>query len=158
MNAFQTKNITSQGLEREGGKERDLDVFPDSLNRFQQSTLWIGNAEETPIASITIYQTETDLILKVGITDIHLVKLNLEITPETILIEGEPTRAAGVEGYFRPHGFENLIPLPHPVQPETCWTEIQRDGLKIKLAKQLGVPLSKVRMQLANANSDLAQT
>ena len=40
------------------------------------------------------------LILKVHISDIHLVKLNLQITPETVLIQGQPSEAAGVGGYF----------------------------------------------------------
>ena len=48
----------------------------------QQSTLWIVHTEETPIAGIKIQEKDVTLILKVYISDIHLVKLNLPITPE----------------------------------------------------------------------------
>ncbi len=34
-------------------------LFSSLLNRTQQSTLWIGNTEETPIAAITIHARET---------------------------------------------------------------------------------------------------
>jgi HSP20 family molecular chaperone IbpA len=98
--------------------------------------------------------TEKDvtLILKVHISDIHLVKLNLQITPETVLIQGQPTEAAGVEGYFLPSGFQSLIPLPHRVHPEIYETEIHQDGLTIQLAKKLRVQPSQVRIPLSTAN------
>jgi len=92
------------------------------------------------------------LILKVYISDIHLVKLNLQITPETVLIQGQPTEAAGVEGYFLPSGFQSLIPLPHRVHPETYETEIHQDGLTIQLAKDLRVQPFQVRIQVSTAN------
>lgn len=92
-------------------------------------------------------------MVKVRIFGIHLVKLALKITPETLLIQGKPTEARAVEGYFRPSRFESLIALPHPVEPETCRTQLQPDGVKIKLAKQLRTPPSKIWMELATANS-----
>lgn len=145
MNTFQTLNDVNQGFEG---------LLPNSLNACQRSTLWIGNTQESPIATITIHETEANFILKVPILDIHLVKLELKVTPETILIQGQPTEAAGVEGYFLPSGFESLIPLPHPVQPETCSTEILSDGLTIKLAKQLRIQQSKVWIQLSTATAN----
>jgi hypothetical protein len=92
------------------------------------------------------------LILKVHISDIHLIKLNLQITPETVLIQGQPTEAAGVEGYFLPSGFQSFIPLSHRVHPEIYETEIHSDGLTIQLAKELRVPPSQVRIPLSTAN------
>jgi hypothetical protein len=50
MNAFQESNHVNQDRE---------DPFSSLLNRTQQSTLWIGNTAETPIAAITIYEMET---------------------------------------------------------------------------------------------------
>jgi HSP20 family molecular chaperone IbpA len=143
MNAFQESNHVNQYLEG---------PFSSLLNRTQQSTLWIGHTEETPIASITIHEMETTLMLKVDISDIHLVKLKFQITSETLLIQGKPTAASQVEGYFRPSGFESLIPLPHAVQPETCSTELQPDGVEILFAKQLRTPQSKVWIELPTAN------
>lgn len=144
MNTFQGLNHVNHALE---------DSCSGFFNGGQQSTLWIAHIEETPIAAIVIREKEKTLILKIRIYDIHLVKLNLQITPETVLIQGQPTEAAGVEGYFRPSRFESLIPLPHPVQPETYRIETYPDGLKIQLAKELRVPQSKVPIELPNPNS-----
>jgi hypothetical protein len=143
MNAFQESNHASQYLE---------DLFSSLLNRTQQSTLWISTTAETPIASITIHEMETTLMLKVDISDIHLVKLKFQITSETLLIQGQPTAVSQVPGYFSPNGFESLIPLPHAVKPETCSTELQPDGVKIQFAKQLRVPQSKLSIELPTAN------
>jgi len=118
----------------------------------QQSTLWIAHTEETPIAGIKIQEKDVTLILKVDISDLNFVKLNLQITPETVLIQGQHTEAAGVEGYFLPSGFQSLIPLPHRVHPEFYVTEIHQDSLTIQLAKDLRVPPSQVRIPLSTAN------
>ena len=64
----------------------------------------------------------------------------------------ESNHVSQVEGYFRPSGFESLIPLPHAVQPETCSTHIQPDGVEILLAKQLRSPQSKLSIELPTAN------
>ncbi|MEG4495490.1 hypothetical protein [Microcoleus sp. D3_18_C4] len=143
MNAFQALNDINQDLA--GSFSR----FPTGC---QQSTLWIAHTEETPIAGIKIQEKKLTLILKVHIPDIHIVKLNLHITPETVLIQGQPTEAAGVGGYFLPSGFQSLIPLPHRVHPEIYGTEIHSDGLTIQLAKELRIPPSKVRIQVSNTH------
>ena len=133
-------------------KSRENSESPSPDTR-RESTLWIANTEETPIAAITIHEMESKFVLKFGISDIHLLKnLSLQITPETILIQCEPTEAMVVEGYFRPRGFESLIPLPHPVQPETCLAQIQPDLLTIQLVKELRVEPSPVWIQLPTAN------
>ncbi|WP_413166705.1 hypothetical protein ACL6C3_08380 [Capilliphycus salinus ALCB114379] len=128
------------------------DSFSHSLKKSQSSTLWIGEAEETPIAAVQIEDMETKALLKVYISDIHLVKLDVEITPETILIAGQPTESSIVEGYFRPSDFESLIPLPYPVEPESCRVEVHSDGLKIELKKHLGVQPRRVRIEALTAN------
>ncbi|HBK98545.1 MAG TPA: hypothetical protein DD001_15105 [Microcoleaceae bacterium UBA10368] len=135
MNAFHGWNDVSQSLENS---------FSSSLDTCQQSTL--------PIAAIKIHDLGEKFVLKVRIYDIHFLKLNLKITPETVLIQGQPTEAMVVEGYFRPRGFESLILLPHPVQPETGKAQILPDGLTIELAKELKVQPSKVLIQLPTAS------
>ena len=144
MNAFQALN--------DDGNQELAGSFSGLPTGCQQSTLWIANTEETPIADIKIQEKGGTLILKVQISDIHLVKLNLQITPETVLIEGQPTEATGIEGYFFPSGFQSLIPLPHRVHPEIYETEIHSDRLTIQLAKDLRVPPSPVRIPLSTAN------
>jgi hypothetical protein len=143
MNAFQALNDVNQDLPGS---------FSGLPTRCQQSTLWIAHTGETPIADIKIQEKDVTLILKVHISDIHLVKLNLYITPETVLIQGQPTEAAGVEGYFLPNGFQSLIPLSHRVHPEIYETEIHSDGLTIQLAKELRFQPSQVRIPLSTAN------
>ncbi|MEG4967135.1 hypothetical protein QUB11_10805 [Microcoleus sp. B6-A1] len=112
----------------------------------------MAHTEETPIAGIKIQEKKLTLILKVHIPDIHLVKLNLQITPETVLIQGQHTEAVGVEGYLLPSRFQSLLPLPHRVHPEIYGTEIHSDGLTIQLAKELSIPPSKVRIQLSDTH------
>ena len=143
MNAFQAFNNVNQDL------AGSFSGWPAGC---QQSTLGIAQTEETPIADIKIQEKDMTLILKVHISDIHLVKLNLQITPETVLIKSKATEAAGVEGDFLPSGFQSLIPLPHRVHPETYGNEIHSDGLTLQLAKELRVPPSQVRIQLSTAN------
>ena len=143
MNSFQALNDVNQDL---------AGSFSGLPTGCQQSTLWIAHTEETPIADIKIQEKDMTLILKVHISDIHLIKLNLQITPETVLIQGQPTEAAGIEGYFFPSGFQSLIPLPHRVHPEFYVTEIHQDSLTIQLAKDLRVPPSQVRIPLSTAN------
>jgi HSP20 family molecular chaperone IbpA len=142
MNPFQALNDGHQDL---------AGSFSGLFTRCQQSTLWIAHTEETPIAGVKIQQKDMTLILKVHISDIHLVKLNLQITPETVLIQGQPTEGTGVEGCFFPSGFQSLIPLPHRVHPEIYETEIHSDCLTIQLAKELSVPPSQVRIPLSTA-------
>jgi HSP20 family molecular chaperone IbpA len=143
MNAFQALNKVNQDL------AASCSGLPTGC---QQSTLWIAHTEETPIADIKIQEKDMTLILKVQISDIHLVKLNLQITPETVLIQGQPKEATVVEGYFFPSGFQSLIPLPHRVHPEIYETEIHSDSLTIQLAKELSIPPSQVRIPLLTAN------
>ena len=143
MNAFQALNDGNRDL---------TGSFSGLPTGCQQSTLWIAHTEETPIAGIKIQEKDVTLILKVDISDLNLVKLNLQITPETVLIQGQPTEAAGVKGYFLPSGFQSLIPLPHRVHPEIYRTEIHQDGLTIQLAKELRVPPSQVRIKRSNTH------
>lgn len=138
MNAFQLLNYVNQYLERS---------FFRSAPSIQQSTLWISHTEETAIATINLYEMGENFILKVRISDMHLVKVRLQVTPETVLIQGQPNAFAIVEGYFRPRGFESLIPLPHPVEPDTCWAERQPDGVTIHLTKQFGMKQTPVAVE-----------
>ncbi len=133
------------------------DLSPNLLNSSKQLTFWMGHVQEDPIVNITMNETETDFVLKICMYDLHLVKLDLQITPETILIKGQPTEAAGVEGYFRPSGFESLVPLPHPVQPETSLAEVRPDGLILQLPKQLENQQPKVRIQFPITNVAFSQ-
>lgn len=126
MNAFQGVNDVNQDL---------AGSFSGLPTGCQQSIPWIAHTEETPITGIKIQEKDVTLILKVHISDLHLVKLDLHITPETVLIQGQPTEMAGVEGYFLPSGFESLIPLPHRVHPEIYVARIRQDGLTIRLLK-----------------------
>ena len=91
MNAFQALNDGNQDL---------AGSFSGLPTGCQQSTLWIAHTEETPIAGIKIQEKDVTLILKVDISDLNLVKLNLQITPETVLIQGQPTEAAGSRRLF----------------------------------------------------------
>lgn len=128
------------------------DSFANSVKPFQNSVLWTGGMEETPITAVTMYDQGEKCLLKVYISDIHLVKLDLEVTPETVFIQGQPTESSIVEGYFRCCGFESLIPIPYPIKPETCCVRVCSDGLTIQLTKQWGIPPNKIRIEALTAN------
>ncbi|MGE5655044.1 MAG: hypothetical protein ACM37W_00220 [Actinomycetota bacterium] len=149
MNTFQPLNDTNQGLESLGS---------GSILQGPQRTLWIGNTEETPITAVIIRETKTKLVLKVRILDLYLLNLEVQVTPETVLIQGQPTESTGVEGFFVPSGFASLIPLPHLVQPQSCSTVLQPDGLVIQLAKHTEAQQLRLRFELPVSNSAMTQS
>ncbi|WP_293133728.1 hypothetical protein [Microcoleus sp. bin38.metabat.b11b12b14.051] len=109
MKGFQESHDVSEYLESSSSR---------LLNGGQQSTLW-AIQQKPPIAAITIHEMEETLMLKVDISDIDLVKLDLQITPETILIQGKPTAATLVEDFFRPSGLKvsSSCPIQYNQKP-----------------------------------------
>lgn len=141
MSDFQELGNVMQSLQRSISPSVPQ-LVPKSLNS-QKSTLWVGIVGETPITAITIQDTKAELLLKAHIPDIHLMKLNIQISQETVLIQGNWSEAAEVEGCFRPYPFQNLVPLPHAVLPENAWTELESDGFSLHLTKQAEVQQSR---------------
>lgn len=127
-------------------------LIQDSLTQFledcQQSTIWIGNTEETAIRKIALKKSKTELVLEVLIPDVDSQSLDIQVSQETVLIRGKWTNKAEVEGYFHPSEFQSLIPLPAPVHPERNWAELNHDILIIRLLKQTPIQQSRIQIKL----------
>ncbi|MCP2728681.1 hypothetical protein [Limnofasciculus baicalensis] len=65
-----------------------------------------------PIWEIKLHDTKTEVILKAYLSEVQLNTIDVKISQETILIEGEWDESS-VEGYFHPCRFQSLIPLPY---------------------------------------------
>ena len=131
-------------------------LMQDSLTKFledcQQSTIWIGNTEETAIRKIAIKESKTELVLEVLIPDVDSQSLDIQVSQETVLIRGKWTKKAEVEGYFHPSEFQSLIPLPDPVHPERNWAELNHDILRIRLLKLTAIQQSRIQIKLDSPN------
>lgn len=139
MKAFQELNEVDEAFDRSSST---------SSKQSLHSTLWVGQTEASSIAGITIHETAAKLVLSVKIPEIDRVVLDVQVTQETVLIRGEWADSTEVEGFFRPSGFESLIPLPYAVQDRIGCAEIQPDGLMIQLLKQADQP-AKNRLMLS---------
>lgn len=132
MNAVQTLAALSQLLQ---------DAFASLLSECQQSTLWVGSTAEAPLSTVTIRETAAAIVLAATGPLSELAQLKLQISQETVLIQGRWADSAEVAGYFRPGQFQSLIPLPCLVEPETAQIEMLPNGLTVQVTK-LATPRS----------------
>jgi HSP20 family molecular chaperone IbpA len=150
MSAFHVLNELSQ-------------LFQDSiatlLKDAQQSTLWVGSTAETEtaITELTIHESQTEVVLRAYIPNVQMATLDVQIGQETVLIQGQGTESAEVEGYFRPSRFQSLIPLPYCVHPETVQAFLEQDVLTIRFPKQGEIQPSRVRVELKHPNLVIPQ-
>lgn len=121
------------------------------LKDCQQSTLWTSNTAEMPISEITLHETKTEVILRAYLSEVQLTTLNVKISQETVLIEGQWNESA-VEGYFYPSRFQSLIPLPYSVNPQTIQAEIKPTVLTIRFPKSAKIKPSRVQVELKKPN------
>lgn len=148
MSAVQVLNDLSQLFQHS---------FASLLKECQQSTLWIGNTGETAIAAITIQETQTEAVLKAHIPEVQTATLDVQVSQETVLIQGQWSKSREVEGFFRPSRFQSLIPLPYSVHPETVRAELEQDVLTIRFPKQGEIQPSRVRVELKHPNLVIPQ-
>jgi HSP20 family molecular chaperone IbpA len=88
-------------------------------------------------------------MLSMILTDVQIATLEVQITPETVLIQGQWAETAEIHGYFRPAHFQSLIPLPCLVNTETAQATLAEQVLTLQLDKQDDSQFSKVRIELA---------
>lgn len=148
MSTFQVLNDLSQLFQHS---------FATLLNGCHQSTLWMGNTAETPIAELTIHESQAEVVLRAYLPDVQSTTLDVQIAQETILIQGQWCESAEVEGYFRPSRFQSLIPLPYCVHPETVQAFLEQDVLTIRFPKPGKFQRSRVRVELKHPNLVMPQ-
>lgn len=150
MSAFQVLNELSQLFQ---------DSFATLLKGCHQSTLWVGSTAETEtaIAELTIHESQTEVVLRAYLPDVQMATLDVQIAQETVLIQGQWSQSAEVEGYFRPSRFQSLIPLPYCVHPETVRAFLEQNVLTIRFPKQGKIQPSRVRVELTSLNLVIPQ-
>lgn len=119
----------------------------------QQSTFWIGHTGEEAISALAIRETANEVFIEVRIPDIDRQTLEIEFTQETVLFRGKWAEKNGVEGYFHPGRFQSIVPLPHPVFPETVVAEFKDDILKVRFRKQGLIAQSRIRLDLGRSSA-----
>lgn len=152
--SLQTLARSSQSIQR---------LLSALLEGCHSSTLWVGNTETAAIPAIEIQETDTEVILRAQIPDIPAENLEIQVTQETVLIQGKFAHSADVEGYFSPSQFQSLIPLPTPVHPETVQADWQDNFLTLRLPRLAIVQVPRVQVNLSNhhvvfCNSQLSST
>jgi HSP20 family molecular chaperone IbpA len=139
MNNFTLLNSVSQILQNS---------LVSILKDCHQSALWIGNIGETPVTAMAIYETKKEVLLRIKINQVEMSTLDIQISPETVLIKGYWSISENVQGYFRPSQFQSLIPLPYCINPETAIAELEPNILQIRFPLPEKVQSSKVKLAL----------
>lgn len=122
-----------------------LDVFQLLLQHFHAfkqtvsaSTLWVCDHGIAQPFSLDLQETGTLLILHVQLQQLK-GSLDLQITPETVLVSGErldPLEAqTDAESTVPAARFQSLIPLPKAIQPQTAIAELGGTTLTLTLMK-----------------------
>ncbi|MBL1175288.1 Hsp20/alpha crystallin family protein [Pantanalinema sp. GBBB05] len=124
------------------------DSLASLLENCQQSTLWVGNSSDLSIANVSIAANHTQMILTVVLTDGQITTLDIEISPDTVLIQGQWAKGAEIQGCFRPSHFQSLIPLPGSIDPETAQVSLEEQVLTLQFFKQDQSQSAKVRVEL----------
>lgn len=115
-----------------------LQSFYDLTQNVCASTLWVCDHGVAQPISLDLEETETLLILKL---QLHHVRgsLNLQITPETVLVSGErldPLKVqTNAELAFDTARFQSLIPLPSSIEPQTAIAQLSDTTLTLTLMK-----------------------
>ncbi len=116
-----------------------LDIFQILLRLFNSlkqdvcaSTLWVCHQGSTQPLVINLQETRSLLILQ-----IQSVKgsLDLQITPETVLVSGDHPVLPDADPDSLAPRFHSLIPLPIAIQPQTAIAELNGATLVLTLMK-----------------------
>ena len=113
-------------------------LFHDLKKNIYESTLWVCERGISQPSSVDLQETGTLLILKI---QLHHSKGNLElqITPETVLVKGERLTSIEAQNDSERESsasrFQSLIPLPSSIQPQTAIAELSGTTLTLTMMK-----------------------
>ena len=109
-----------------------------------ESTLWVGDGGSTWIPGIQVWETKTEVIVRAKIPHLMVANLDIQLTPETLLLQGEQGAPREKQDYvdfeFCPGHFRSLIPLPALVQPDGAIAQFNNDFLTLTLRKSWREP------------------
>jgi len=113
-------------------------LFHDLKQTAYTSTLWVCDQGLSQPFTLELQETKTLLILQIQFQHSRDV-LNLQITPETVLVTGERLNPLDSQNYSVPDfprsHFQSLIPLPRSIQPQTAIAQLSGSILTITLMK-----------------------
>lgn len=115
------------------------DILHELTQTSCESTLWIGDCEATQLRAVQVWETEYGITLSAKVPDLLPDSLKIEVSAETVLIQGESCNASKDQSYFDLEfctgRFQSLIPLPAAVQPHTALAELQDNCLTLTFQK-----------------------
>lgn len=112
-------------------------LFHDLKQSVHESTLWVCDHGVSQPFSLELQETETLLILKLHL---HCSSrgLDLQITPETVLVRGERPDLLPSHNHAKTDSaarFQSLIPLPISTHPQSAIAELNGTTLTLTLMK-----------------------
>jgi HSP20 family molecular chaperone IbpA len=116
-------------------------AIDDLLDLATSSTPWVSKGDYRYISQIQVCNNSTNVTLEIKIIGIAPEQLEVRITPTHLILKGEITERVYIEGYcdftYTPAPFQDFVPLPYPVHPETAITEFLEDWLIVSLPKPM---------------------
>ena len=113
-------------------------LFHDLKQNIYESTLWVCDRGISQPFSLDLQETGSLLILKIQFHHSRS-SLDLQITPETVLVRGERLNSLEAQNYSEPEfpasRFQSLVPLPSSIQPQTAIAELSGTILTLTLMK-----------------------
>lgn len=124
-----------------------------------ESRIWVADRGVTWIPSITIQETRTEIILEARMLNVRMDSLDIQVTPEKVVIRGEQqapiTRQSYYDFEFCPGWFESAIPLPEPIKPEETIAEFKHDFLILIFKKTKQQPNVPFKLSVHNGTLKL---
>lgn len=111
----------------------------DLLQASCSTTLWVSDSGATWIGAIQVWETEGQIEIDIKIPKIMPESLEMELTPETLLLTGKQnTPLEWIDDFdveFTPGQFKSLIPLPGLVIPQSAIAHLTENVLSLTIEK-----------------------
>lgn len=123
-----------------------------------ESMLWVGEQGIPSISSLQVVETRTEIIVKAQIPDVVTESLDIQVTPETVVIKGVQLEPKEQWDYFNlefySSRFQSVIPLPSSTQPQTAVATLDQNTLTVTLQKA-GQTQRPVKVKLLSGSESI---
>jgi HSP20 family molecular chaperone IbpA len=115
-------------------------VIREFLYSYGEDTIWTYEGGTTSgVSTIEIEETDTEIIIQAEISDIEAENIEVQVSPETVLIKGKEVQLTEIfssfDFEFDPSQFQIVIPLPSLIQPHATIAEFNDGILKLTFQK-----------------------
>jgi HSP20 family molecular chaperone IbpA len=115
-------------------------VIREFLYSYGEDTIWTYEGGTTSgVSTIEIEETDTEIIIQAEISDIEAENIEVQVSPETVLIKGKEVQLTEIfssfDFEFCPSQFQIVIPLPSLIQPHATIAEFNDGILKLTFQK-----------------------